>query len=172
MAAPGSVATRPHFSFRYSTGELLKLDFQPGLGRMAVLIRARHELDGPKPKSMEFNILTRIIERFQVAFALKWKIHVPDKEDDYSCDPEKRDEILPRSLDSTTETQVNCTNMEGDLERITSAYERLLGLGIDCQEMKDLVEKLVDTVRKTPDAGHVLMYWKFEQPHDPKRAGW
>ncbi|KAL8648819.1 MAG: hypothetical protein Q9226_005833 [Calogaya cf. arnoldii] len=102
MAAPGSVATRPHFSFKSSAGEPVKLDFKPGLSRMAVLIRARHELDGPKPKSMEFNILTRIIQRSQFAFTSKWKNYVPNKEDEYTYNPEMRDENLLWNLDRIT----------------------------------------------------------------------
>ncbi|KAI4272341.1 MAG: hypothetical protein L6R38_006639 [Xanthoria sp. 2 TBL-2021] len=104
MAAPDSLDTTPHFSFKFLTGEQVVLRFEKGLGRMAVLIRARHELD-PNPKSMEYITLTRIIRKFQAAFTLEWEDDDPAEnndeaqEYDETIDPEKRDEILLRNLD-------------------------------------------------------------------------
>ncbi|KAL8758429.1 MAG: hypothetical protein Q9199_001504 [Rusavskia elegans] len=96
--------TTPHFSFNFSTGEQVVFEFQKGLGRMAVLIRARHELD-PNPNSIEYITLTRIIRKFQAAFTLEWEDDEPAEnndeaqEYDEAIDPEKRDEILLTHLD-------------------------------------------------------------------------
>ncbi|KAL8772928.1 MAG: hypothetical protein Q9209_001948 [Squamulea sp. 1 TL-2023] len=58
-----------YFSFHSSTDKPYWVNLEKGLGRMAVLIRARHELD-PDAVGDEKNILTSIIRSFRNAFTL------------------------------------------------------------------------------------------------------
>ena len=91
-------AMNPLFGFKASKGELVELGFQPGLGRMAKLIEARHEFEH-NPSGLERLILTRIIRKFEAAFTLEDGKYVPRTQDDDEINPQKRDEILFRHLE-------------------------------------------------------------------------
>ena len=63
------------------------------------------------------------------------------------------------------------TDIAGDLALVTAAYERLLALGVEVGEMRDLAAKLVGSVRETSCPGHCLMKWSFQMPRDPPAPG-
>ncbi|CAO1599949.1 hypothetical protein XANCAGTX0491_003654 [Xanthoria calcicola] len=93
----------PRFSFEASKGGLVELGFQPGLGRMAKLIEARHEFEH-NPSGLERLILTRIIhtriiQKFEAAFTLEDENYVPQTQEDDEINPQKRDEILFQHLE-------------------------------------------------------------------------
>lgn len=47
------------------------------------------------------------------------------------------------------------------MTELTSVYERLVKLGVDTKEIKEMLAKVVGTVESTPDAGACLMEWTY-----------
>lgn len=73
--------------------------------------------------------------------------------------------------ESYPETRMAPTDMAGGLALVTAAYERLLALGVEVREMRDLAAKLVGSVRETSCPGHCLMKWSFQTPRDLPTPG-
>lgn len=57
-----------------------------------------------------------------------------------------------------------------DAGKLTSVYERLVKLGVETREIKEMVDKVVGTtVESSPDAAACLMEWAYY--YDSRRMG-
>ncbi|KAL8848750.1 MAG: hypothetical protein Q9221_006221 [Calogaya cf. arnoldii] len=141
-----SLVTKPHFRFTFPTGKPETVKFFKGLGRMAILIRTRRELEGPN-FTKEYNILTDIIEKFQDAFTLEWNDYISTNLSDkqklkVAIDPKERDEILFTHLHEIAKVRKEIRSLGGngpgrELERMMGLItEALKGFSADDARMK------------------------------------
>ncbi|KAL8674104.1 MAG: hypothetical protein Q9168_001499 [Polycauliona sp. 1 TL-2023] len=115
----------PHFSFRFSETEVVNLNHRDGLGRLMVLIKARHELD-PDPKNAQYIALTRVMQRFAAAYTLYWEDDEEDveKPQEQEGQPQEQKD-KPEEQKAQPEEQKDQPN-PGD--QLFTALESMLGV--------------------------------------------
>ncbi len=120
-------------------GEQHYMDYRNGLPQLVNLIISRSTF---QPSDRNHKYLDRLIQDAVESFMVQ-----PDG----PTNPRSKKEVV----DAPTPF------MPDVMKELNSAYERLVTLGVDVKEIKEMLAKVVGTVESTPDAGACLMEWTY-----------
>ncbi|CAO1599947.1 hypothetical protein XANCAGTX0491_003652 [Xanthoria calcicola] len=120
-------------------GELHYMDYRKGLPQLVNLIISRSTF---QPSDRNYTYLDLLIRDAVESFMV---------EPECPTNPRSKKEVV----DAPTPF------MPDLMKELSSAYERLVTLGVDVKEIKEMLAKVVGTVESTPDAGACLMEWTY-----------